>query len=258
LRLLKKPVLYSITCGVGEQRPNLRFFSALQGVVVADRRSLARLQSWGLENCNLVHTGIDIRRFSYTPNPLGSDIRLLVGSAPWTRGQFRTKGVEALLEAAQQNPRLKLVFLWRGVLTEEIERRVRQLNLNSQVTILDGLVDVNQILASVHASVVLAAAPGIVKAYPHSLLESLAAGKPVLVSGAIPMADYVEETACGVVVDQVTAAEVLTAIENLVGTYATRQQSARKVGQRNFSQQAMVASYRQLYERIIDENRRNF
>jgi hypothetical protein len=46
----------------------------------------------------------------------------MVGSAPWTKGQFRTKGVEALLEAARQNPRLHLIFLWREVLAEEMER----------------------------------------------------------------------------------------------------------------------------------------
>jgi glycosyltransferase involved in cell wall biosynthesis len=250
LRYLRRPVIYSITCGVGSKRPNLDFFSTMTAVVVADKRSLRRLQSWGLSNAFLVRTGIKTNRFSYKPLPLHSEIRLMVGSAPWTRGQFRTKGVEALLEAARQNSQLHLVFLWRGVLSAEIERRVRQMNLNSQVTILNGLVDVNQILANVHASIVLAAAPGLVKSYPHSLLESLAAGKPVLVSRAIPMADYVEETGCGVAVDHVTAADVLVAIEALTGTYKSQQQSARLAGQRDFSQQAMVASYRQVYANL--------
>lgn len=249
-RFLRRPVVYTISSGVSGRRPNVNFFRSMSAVAVSDQRSLSRLQEWGIDNSVLVQPGIATGRFSYSPIPLGADIKLMVGSAPWTRGQFRTKGVDALLEAAQQNSHLKLVFLWRGVLAEEIERRVRRMNLDSQVTILDRLVDVNQILARVHASVVLAADPGIVKAYPHSLLESLAAGKPVLISRAIPMADYVEETGCGLVVDHITATAVLETIEMLINQYRILQESARLVGRRDFSQQAMIASYRRVYERF--------
>jgi hypothetical protein len=58
------------------------------------------------------------------------------------------------------------------VLTDKMERRVRQMNLENQVTVLNKQVDVNKILAGVHASITLAATPGIVKSYPHSLLDS--------------------------------------------------------------------------------------
>ena len=155
-----------------------------------------------------------------------------------------------MLSAAQQAPHLRLVFLWRGVLAEEMERLVRRLNLEKQVTVLDRLVDVNQVLAGVHASITLAAAPTIVKAYPHSLLESLAAGKPVLVSRAIPMADYVEQAGCGQVVESVTPADVLAAIESLASGYEGLRRVAQQVGQRDFSLQAMIASYGRLYEHV--------
>ena len=42
----------------------------------------------------------------------------------------------------------------------------------------------------------------IVRSYPHSLIEALVTGKPVLVSRSVPMADYVEQAGCGVVVEQ--------------------------------------------------------
>ncbi len=254
LSWLRRPVVYTISSGVGNKRPNVPFFKAMAAVAVADERSLRKLEGWGLNNCDLVRPGIDTTRFSYSPLPLESEIRLLVGSAPWTKGQFRTKGVDALLAAAQQMPRLHLVFLWRAVLTEEIERRVQQLKLAKQVTIIDKLVDVNKILAGVHAGITLASAPGIVKSYPHSLLESLAAGKPVLVSRAIPMADYVEATGCGKVVEAVTPAGVLAAVEALAGAYGPLQQSAQQVGRRDFSQQAMIASHQKLYQRIVETN----
>jgi glycosyltransferase involved in cell wall biosynthesis len=159
--------------------------------------------------------------------------------------------VEALLSAAQQAPHLRLVFLWRGVLAEEMTRRVRLMGLEKQVTVLDEQVDVNAILASVHASVTLAATPGIVKSYPHSLLDSLAAGKPVLVSRAIPMADYVEKTSCGVVVESVSSTDILSALETLSKKYEALQKSAQEAGQRDFAQEHLIASFRRMYERVL-------
>ena len=251
LRQLRRPVVYSITCGVGERRPNVGFFSSLAAVAVTDERSLKQLRSWGLENGILVRPGIDTARFTCSHLPLRSDIILMVGSAPWTKGQFRTKGVDALLQAARQAPHLRLVFLWRGLLADEMERRVCQMELAERVTVLNKLVDVNQVLAGVHASITLAATTGIVKSYPHSLLESLAAGKPVLVGQAIPMSDYVAQTGSGVVVESVSAAGILAAVEALARRYPDLQQAAQRVGQVDFSQTAMLTSFQRVYERVL-------
>ena len=251
LRWFKRPVVYSISSGVGERQPNIRFLSSLAAVTVADERSLARLQSWGLANVFLVRSGINVARFKHNPRPLGSEIRLMAGSAPWTVAQFSTKGVDALLAAAQQMPQLRIIFLWRGVLAEEMVRRVRRLNLEQQVQVLDQLVDVNQVLANVHASVTLATDPAIIKAYPHSLLDSLAAGKPVLVSRAIPMSEYVVATGCGRVVEEVTAEALLAAVTALVAEYDTIRKRAEKVGQRDFSQEAMIESFQRVYEHVL-------
>jgi glycosyltransferase involved in cell wall biosynthesis len=155
------------------------------------------------------------------------------------------------LSAAKQSPNLQLVFLWRGVLAEEMERRVRRMNLEKQVVVLNKQVDVNEILASVHASITLAASPAIVRSYPHSLMDSLAAGKPILVSRAIPMSDYVERTGCGKVVESVTPESILTAVEALAHQYEDLQKTAQQVGQRDFAQQAMIASFQKVYDHVL-------
>jgi glycosyltransferase involved in cell wall biosynthesis len=237
------------------KRINKRYFESLAAVTVTDQGSLDYLSQHGLKNVFLVRPGIDVERFTHSPLLLGPELRLMVGSAPWVRPQFKTKGVDVLLEAAQQLPRLRLVFLWRGVLTEEIERRVHAMGLEDRVEVVDRIVDVNQVLAGVHASVTLAAAPDIVKAYPHSLLESLVAGKPVLVSRAIPMASYVEEKGCGVVVEAVNPADVITAVETLEQSYVDLQTAAGRTGQQEFSQQQMIDSYKSVYEHVLASTR---
>lgn len=256
LRVLRRPIVYSLTGGV-RRRPNVPFLASVAAVTVTDKNSLERLKSWGVDNATLVRPGIDTSRFTRSPLPLGSEIRLMVGSAPWTRAQFRTKGVDALLAATQRLPQLHLIFLWRDVLVEEMDRRVRRMHLEKQITVLNRRVDVNKVLARVHASVTLAAAPDIVKAYPHSLMESLASGKPVLVSQAIPMADYVRQTGCGQVVEQVTPAAILTAIESLSDEYESLQQSAQQVGRRAFSLEQMITSYGGIYERVLESTHKS-
>lgn len=251
LRRLRRPVIYSLSSGIGSRQLNVGFFASLAAVTVYDRRSLDVLGSRGLGNVFLVQPGIDTARFTCSPLPLRSEVRLLVGSAPWAQGQFRTKGIDALLAAAQRSPKLRLVFLWRGVLAEEMGRRVRRFNVDQQVEVWDTPVNVNEMLASVHASISLATDPAIIKSHPHSLLESLAAGKPVIVSRSIPMADYVEQTGCGRVVEHVTPDDILVAMEALATEYESWQQTARLVGQRDFSKRAMLDSFQKVYESVL-------
>jgi glycosyltransferase involved in cell wall biosynthesis len=251
LRMLRAPVVYSVTCGVGEGRINRAFLSRMDAITVSDERSLGRLESRGLGNVFLVQPGIDTARFTQTPRSLRSEIRLMVGSAPWVRSQFKTKGVNALLEAARQLPRLHLIFLWRGVLSEEMDRRVHRMGIEDRVEVLDTVVDVNEILAGVHASVTLASEPDIVKAYPHSLLESLAAGKPVLVSRAIPMSSYVEEKGCGVVVERLSLRSLIAAVENLVTEYEALSGTTQQLDEQDFSRERMLLSFQRLYERVL-------
>jgi glycosyltransferase involved in cell wall biosynthesis len=249
---LRRPIIYSLTGGITKRRPNVDFLASLAAVTVADERSLERLKSWGVDNAVLVRPGIDTSRFTCSLLPLRSEIKLMVGSAPWTLSQFRSKGIEALLSVAQRFPQLYLVFLWRGILVDELERRVRRMHLEGRVEILNRKVDVNEVLAGVHASVTLATDPAIIRPWPHSLMESLAAGKPVIVSRCIPMADYVQQTGCGQVVERVTPTDLLSAIEALARKYDELQQAARRVGQQDFSQQNMINSYRLVYEHILE------
>ena len=251
LRFFKRPVVYSLSSGLGEKRPNLAYFRRLTAVTVYDQPSLTQLQNWGLTNVHLVKSGIDTGKFSHTAVPLHIEIRLMIASAPWTAAQFKVKGIDALLAAAQQMPKLRLVFLWRGELYDEMMRRVQQAGLAERVQVIDRLVDVNQILATVHGTVNLVTETAVIKAYPHSLLDSLAAGKPIITSRAIGMSNYVQQTGCGVVLAQVTPEQIVQAIKQFVAEYEMMQETAVRVGQRDFTLQKMIQSFQKVYEQIL-------
>jgi glycosyltransferase involved in cell wall biosynthesis len=151
-----------------------------------------------------------------------------------------------LLDVAGSLP-LRLVFLWRGLLRDELQRHIARRGLNRRVEIINEATDVNRVLARVHATVVLAETDKLVKAYPHSLMESLAAGKPVLVSGCIPMADYVAEAQCGEVVPRLTPDDLRAAIRGLMDHYGECQAKALTRGRADFALAPMLEAYGEVY-----------
>jgi glycosyltransferase involved in cell wall biosynthesis len=127
---------------------------------------------------------------------------------------------------------------------------VRRAGLTDRVEILAAPADVPATLSRVHAAVVLAEGPTLVKAYPHSLLEALATGRPVVVSEALPMADHVRATGCGVVAQGVSSAQVVAALAELIEGYARYRLGAAADGARAFSRAAMLDAYATLYEEV--------
>ncbi|MEM7352878.1 MAG: glycosyltransferase [Acidobacteriota bacterium] len=250
LSALRRPVVFNLTGQLGEASVPAECFRRLAAITVPDPASLARLREAGLDNVYQVRAGIDTRKFHPRPQALDDEIHLLSASAPWTHEQFHSKGVDALLDAALREPRLHLTLLWRGVLTREVHRRVDDKGLRDRVRIVDQLVDVDQELAQAHATVNLATRGDIVKAFPHSLMESVAAGKPVLVSRAIPMAEPVATRGYGVVVEEVTADAVLAAVRRLETDYAGLTQRAAALGHDDYSLDGMLESFEAVYRQI--------
>ncbi len=248
LLALPKPVVYTITAGVAT-RPNLAFFRRMAVVTVPDERTSVQLKRWGLTNVALQRPGITTHRF--TPNPLpltpSEPLRLLVASAPWTLAQFSSKGFDALLATVQQMPDLHLTLLWRGLLVEEIQQRIVTLGVGERVTVIDQTVDVNAALAHAHAAAIFATTPGIIKSYPHSLLDALAAGKPVLLSHTIAMSDYVNSEQCGVVAEAVTPDALMKALAQLRADYSRYAKNATLVGRRDFTEEAAMEAASAIY-----------
>lgn len=256
LLALPRPVVYTINGGLAQAAPRpspftLALLRRMAVVAAPDERTQTQLARWGLTNVALQQPGIDTTRFHHRPLPLGphDPIRLLVASAPWTLDQFTGKGFDALLAAAAARPDLHLTLLWRGLHTQEIHRRVAAQGLAERVRVMDQAVDVDAELGRVHAAALLPVQPGLVKSYPHSLLDSLAAGKPVLVSKLLPMADYVARTGCGVVVDPVTPAGIGAALDHLRAGYPRFAEAAQQAGQVDFTLARARAAAAAIYAR---------
>lgn len=249
LRLLRNPTVSTIAASLDrDDKPaDLARLKALHRIVVSNDRDADVLEAWGLSNYSVIPPGIDASGLTPGRMALGDELTLLMASAPWSQQQFDLKGIDALLEATARLPHLKLILLWRGLLFDELTERVERHGIGDRIEIVNHKVDVNAYLNRAHATVLLTKRADVVKSYPHSLIESLLAGKPVLISDKIPMADYVRKHQCGVVVEDVSVRSLTAAIEALRGRYEELTRCAAQIGPDAFSMQAFIENHRRLY-----------
>lgn len=206
LRFIRRPIVYSaMTAITGKIPPETAALARRVRITVSSSREAARLARSGVP-ATVLRPGIDLTRFPRLPPKFhrpGEPFTLLCGSAPWMIGDFARKGIDLLLDAAALDPALRLVFLWRGALRTEMRARLAARGLQESVRIVDGQANVVAELERAHAVALVASDPSVVKAYPHSLMEALACGRPVLLSPMLPMADDVAAAGVGVVTTDV-------------------------------------------------------
>lgn len=246
LRYLSKPVVYSIATGMNAKRSGLSC-----ALVVSSSHEADLLRSRGFQNVNVIRPGIDLSQIHVSsPSKPDTEFVLLAGSAPWSMRQFETKGFNLLLKLLTRLPQIRLICLWRGELYRKWSDRVQSFGLADRVEIIPEKSDISGILSRCHAAVVLSAKPGLVKSYPNSLMEALAAGRPVLISRCNPMSYYVEDNGCGKVIEDLRLEELVNAVGEIIDNYPNFTRAASLAG-RGLSVAKMIDDYRRIYQSLM-------
>jgi len=246
---LKRPIVYTVVASLQQQKKpgNIKKLNTLHRIVISNERDQQVLKSWGINNYSIIRPGINTSGFFSNPLQLKKELTLLLASAPWEKAQFYTKGTDLLLKATAELPFLKVILLWRGLFFKELLKKINYYGVMQKVEVINQKVNVNDFLKRVHATILLAKRPDLVKAFPHSLIESLAAGKPVIVSKTIPMADYVTKHGCGVIVNALRTESLTDSISTLMSRYQQLARNTSRVTERDFSLGQMIEQYRKLY-----------
>jgi glycosyltransferase involved in cell wall biosynthesis len=248
LQFLRKPVVYTIVSSIYPLPEHLRWPKFT--LVVGSERDLITASKLGIKNCRFVRHGIDTSRMQKNPLMLKNELTLLSASAPWADQQFQEKGFDLLFDVISRKINLRLIILTRGILTDELKQRLKLFDIEDRVTVIDKFVDINIILSKTHGTIVMAENQGAIRATPHSLIESLAAGKPVLISDTIPMADYVRDRNVGCIVKDHSIQSLNTAIDVFIDRYDVFRTNAEAIGGKDFSKEKMIADYTEVYEEL--------
>jgi glycosyltransferase involved in cell wall biosynthesis len=162
----------------------------------------------------------------------------------------KQKGHCYLLEAAARIPQALFVFAGDGPERESLEAQARQLGVSDRVVFLGYRQDIPDLLASCDLFVL----PSLFEGLPLSILEAMAAGKPVVASAIGGTDEAILHGETGLLVPPADPAALAAAIQTVLSNplLARRLAAAGKARvDREFSVGAMVQRVTQIYEEIL-------
>jgi glycosyltransferase involved in cell wall biosynthesis len=233
-----------------------------RGVVTVSqdlRRFFSRTVSISEDRVRVVYNGIDTGR----PAQAGRDPALLAGCGvpPDARivgavgNLYAVKGhgglIRALPAIVRQHPGARLVILGRGPLRDRLEAEARALGVGDRVHLLGYRDDVAKWLGAMDVFASASLSEGL----PLSVLEAMAAAKPVVVTDVGGMPEIVRDGETGFVVpaaDPEALAEKISALLASPALAGELGAAGRRRVREAFSLDGMVARYRDLYRLALD------
>ena len=225
---------------------NRESLTRLGAIVVQGERDRAILLQMGVRKgaiC-LIRPGVPVSPYRQATGPF----TILFASSPMTATDFLTRGIYLMIHVAGLLPDIRFLLVWRTRYLTKLERVVAAAGVNN-IMIRSGLIDMEEVHDTVHASVLPALEHRSFIPCPRSGLESLAHGKPLLVSNFVSIAASVARARAGVAFDP-SAAGLKAAILQLRGDYPTYQANTQHYIQDEFSPATHLELYRRLYQRV--------
>ncbi len=260
-RLARTPIVIGSHRQIGDLLTPMRFRSQIAVFHLCDRvicNSRAAAQSLldrGLPEQKLavIHNGLPEEAFSDAPPALArAPGALRVGMI--ARMNDPVKNYPGLLHAAARLapkfPELEFLLVGDGPLRPGLERMAQSLGLERQIRFLGDRQDVRAILSSLDISVL----PSFSESLSNSVLESMAAGLPVVATSVGGNGELIRDGETGFLVppnDEINLADALERLLSnspLRAAFGTR---AREIARANFSLARMREQHEALYYSLL-------
>jgi len=181
---------------------------------------------------------------------LGSD-EIVVGMAARYTEQ---KGHDILVRAAARLPHslpFRLLLPGSGRCKAAVQARIRRMGLAERCFVTEALDDPVPFYAAIDVFVM----PSLWEGLPYSLLDVMAAGKPIVASGIGGIADTLEDERTGLLVpagDTAALAEALARVLGEPGLSGRLGAAAHQAARRRHSLKDMIGKLEALYETMYD------
>jgi glycosyltransferase involved in cell wall biosynthesis len=166
---------------------------------------------------------------------------------------FEIKGHRYLIEAAKAlSAEATFLLVGDGPLRSRYEQMVRELGLGGKVRFLGKRNDIPSILSGLDIAVLSSTSEGL----SNVILESMAAGKPVVVTDVGGNSELVRNGVNGYLVPPADSRSMAGAIDRLLrnpGEAARMGRAGKSMVQDEFSPQHMVERYEKLYAALLAE-----
>jgi len=217
---------------------NLRTFF-LEKLGVAD----ARIQ--------VIHNGIDVDRFqmdqlSFSENRSKQVIGCI---ARLTEAKDHANLLEAFSLIVRKFKRVRLVLVGEGEMRRDIERKIDALGLSATVELLGNRNDIPDLLAGMDIFVL----PSKREGFPVSILEAMAAGRPVVSTDVGGVSEVIVSGENGIIVPPANAealADALLKLLNAPDMCRVMGSEGQLTVRTSFSVESMMNSYSSLFDNI--------
>lgn len=231
-------------------KEKIKYLIKVQKIIVQSELQKKGLLEAGIKEEKIVvlYPPVELNHFFYQ-KPTAKKFTILNASCPGKVRDLRKRGIYLLLEADHflQNQDVQMKFLWRGGEFSRFKEKIKDNELKN--TIIENKIhkDMNFQYAQVHCTIIpYLQLDEYLKIMPTSAIESLAAGKPVLVSSQTGIAEIVAKEKCGVVFEP-TMEGLLKAIQEMKKNYPKYQKNCRKTAERYFSQETFLQKHEEIY-----------
>ncbi|MCA9132162.1 MAG: glycosyltransferase [Planctomycetales bacterium] len=207
------------------------------------------LQTEGIpaSQMDLIFPPVDVHRFFPSNMPAGP-LRVLFASSPGRPEWLEARGIPLLLEVAQRLPDVRFRLLWRpwGTAYGQVLQELRQRELSNVELYCHCQADMAIAYREAHVTIAPFTDAARCKAVPNSLLESLASGRPVILTDISGIAELVQEEGGGIVCPPQVEA-LCAAVQRSQGELVQLAAAARRTAEKWFSAEHFLRSYQRLY-----------
>jgi glycosyltransferase involved in cell wall biosynthesis len=144
----------------------------------------------------------------------------------------------------------RLLIVGDGSLRGQLESECRALAIERNVTFLGARADIPQVLAAFDVFVLSSVQEGV----PLSVVEAMAAGKPVIATDVGGLRVLVRPGVNGLLVPPADPVALAAAMRELAGNTALRQEmgrQSREIAQESFDVWTMINRYQELYDCVL-------
>ncbi len=203
-----------------------------------------------------IPNGVDLSRFlpemktAAKISPTGYRQGPVIGNIAALRDQKnQVTLIEAMPKVVSKIPDARLVIVGTGPLDKTLKTRVNELNLNNNILFLGHRTDIPELLHSFDVFVL----PSLYEGLPLCLLESMAAGTPVIATDVYGNNEIIKHNETGFLVPPRDPESMANAITELLGNVRDMQRFAnagRQLVEEKYDLRKVCDNYRALYRSI--------
>jgi glycosyltransferase involved in cell wall biosynthesis len=246
----KRPTILTITTASAPVKKSL--LDRVDRFVIEHSGAKEDLRRVGIEEeriC-LIHPPVDLERYCPVTEPDGP-FTVIFASSPEDKSWLEARGIPQILHAAMLRPQMRFRLLWRpwGNSEATVRRWIATLGLQNVEVAVGCFSDMPAEYNKAHVTIAPFTDASRSKAAPNSVIESLACGRPVLVTGRVGLADLIRDARAGMVC-AASAEEIAESLDRLEADWHCYSQAARKLAS-CFGVKTFLAEYQRLYEEVL-------